>query len=387
MSLLSIVFLLVGVIVGFVVAQVFMKNKNSEDLKKSLEESLASALPKITQSAGEQTALLAKEKLESASVNLKQDFQNKQMIIQDTIKRLHDELKTANEKLERAERERIGSFENLKVQISNQTKQTQDLINTTTKLQSVLSNNQTRGQFGEQVAENLLKMSGFVKGVDYLVQETQGEGSRPDFTVLLPNGTKINIDSKFPYQNLLKILDSKTEQEKAQYRKAFEQDIKTKIRQVTTRDYINQEENTVDFVILFVPNEMIFSYIYDKMNEIWIEGLEKKVVFAGPFSFTAILRMVRQAHDYFSVQKNLQTIIKYIQTFREEFGKYNEEFDKLGDRIESTNKQYQSVAQTRTLKLSRIVDKIELESGADNGADNVNKMLNPNPKESTNRML
>ena len=103
MSLLSIVFLLVGVIVGFVVAQVFMKNKNSEDLKKSLEESLASALPKITQSAGEQTALLAKEKLESASVNLKQDFQNKQMIIQDTIKRLHDELKTANEKLERAE--------------------------------------------------------------------------------------------------------------------------------------------------------------------------------------------------------------------------------------------------------------------------------------------
>jgi len=363
-----VVMFLVGAILGFIAALFIFKKNQTQDLSKSIEDSLNALLPKITQTAGEQTALLAREKLESASVNLKQDFQNKQTIIQDTIKRLHDELQNANDKLEKAERDRIGTFQGLKEQMTAQAKQTQDLISTTTKLQSVLSNNQTRGQFGEQVAENLLQMSGFVKGVDYLVQETQAEGSRPDFSVLLPNGMKINIDSKFPYQNLLKIMDSKTEQEKNQYRKAFEQDIKTKIRQVTTRDYINPEENTVDFVILFVPNEMIFSYIYDKMNEVWIEGLEKKVVFAGPFSFTAILRMVRQAYDNFSIQKNLQNIVKYIQTFREEFGKYNEEFDKLGDRLESTSKQYQSVAQTRTLKLSRIVDKIELESGAEENA-------------------
>jgi len=368
MELMYAVMFLVGAILGFVAAFFVFKSNQTQDLSKSIEDSLNALLPKITQTAGEQTALLAKEKLESASVNLKQDFQNKQTIIQDTIKRLHDELQNANDKLEKAERDRIGTFQGLKEQMTAQAKQTQDLISTTTKLQSVLSNNQTRGQFGEQVAENLLQMSGFVKGVDYLVQETQAEGGRPDFSVLLPNGMKINIDSKFPYQNLLKIMDSKTEQEKNQYRKAFEQDIKTKIRQVTTRDYINPEENTVDFVILFVPNEMIFSYIYDKLNEVWLEGLEKKVVFAGPFSFTAILRMVRQAYDNFSIQKNLQNIVKYIQTFREEFGKYNEEFDKLGDRLESTNKQYQSVAQTRTLKLSRIVDKIELESGAEENA-------------------
>lgn len=368
MELMYVVMFLVGAILGFIAALFIFKKNQTQDLSKSIEDSLNALLPKITQTAGEQTALLAREKLESASVNLKQDFQNKQTIIQDTIKRLHDELQNANDKLEKAERDRIGTFQGLKEQMTAQAKQTQDLISTTTKLQSVLSNNQTRGQFGEQVAENLLQMSGFVKGVDYLVQETQAEGSRPDFSVLLPNGMKINIDSKFPYQNLLKIMDSKTEQEKNQYRKAFEQDIKTKIRQVTTRDYINPEENTVDFVILFVPNEMIFSYIYDKMNEVWIEGLEKKVVFAGPFSFTAILRMVRQAYDNFSIQKNLQNIVKYIQTFREEFGKYNEEFDKLGDRLESTSKQYQSVAQTRTLKLSRIVDKIELESGAEENA-------------------
>lgn len=365
MDSVSVVMFLVGTMVGFGVAYFILKKNQSNDLARSIEETLNNLLPKITQSAGEQTALLAKEKLESASVSLKQDFQNKQTMIQDTIKRLQEELKQANDRLEKAERDRIGSFEGLRQQISLQTKQTDSLIATTTRLQSVLSNNQQRGIFGERVAKELLDLAGFSKGIDYLEQESQSEGARPDFTLLLPNGMKINVDAKFPYQNLLKLVETKDESQREQYRKAFEQDVKAKIKQVTTREYVNTSENTVDFVIIFVPNEKIFSHIYDEMNDILTEGLRQKVIFAGPFSFTAILRMVRQAYDNFSIQKNLQNIVKYIQTFREEFGKYNEEFDKLGDRIESTSKQFQSVAQTRTLKLSRIVDKIELESGAE----------------------
>ncbi len=353
---------IIGFVIGYVINLMFSRKSQSADLANALGEKFSlDILPRLTQSAGEQTALLAKEKLESASANLKQDFTNKQDAIAETIKRLHDELQKANEKLEKAERERIGSFEGLRQQITAQAKQTDSLIQATTKLQSVLSNNQQRGIFGEQVAKDLLSMAGFTQGVDYLVQESQQQGTRPDFTVMLPNGMKINVDAKFPYQNLLKFVETTDEQQRNQFRKLFEQDIKTKIKQVTSRDYINPEENTVDFVILFIPNEKIFSYIYDEMNEIWNEGLRQKVVFAGPFSFTAILRMVRQAYEYFTVQKNLRSIITYIQTFKDEFAKYGEEFDKLGDRIDSANRQYQVVSQTRTTKLNRIVDKIQLQ--------------------------
>lgn len=365
MDLFAITMLLVGIILGFIAHYFFSHKNQGKDLAGSIEQTLNMLLPKITQAAGEQTALLAKEKLESASANLKQDFQNKQTIIQDTIKRLYDELKIANEKLEKAERERIGSFQGLREQLSLNAKQTDSLIITTNRLQSVLSNNQQRGIFGERVAKDLLGLAGFSKGVDYLEQESQLDGARPDFTLLLPNGMKINVDAKFPYQNLLKLVETKDDNQREQFRKAFEADVKAKIKQVTSREYVNTAENTVDFVIIFVPNEKIFSHIYDEMNDILTDGLRQKVIFAGPFSFTAILRMVRQAYDNFSIQKNLQNIVKYIQTFREEFAKYNEEFEKLGDRIESTSKQFQSVAQTRTLKLSRIVDKIDLESGVE----------------------
>jgi len=85
------------------------------------------------------------------------------------------------------------------------------------------------------------------------------------------------------------------------------------------------------------------------------------VVMTGPFSFTAILRMVKQAYENFRFQKNIQGIITQIKIFDTEFEKYNEEFVKIGDRIESLHKQYDEVSNTRTKKLQKVIDKIRIE--------------------------
>ncbi len=85
------------------------------------------------------------------------------------------------------------------------------------------------------------------------------------------------------------------------------------------------------------------------------------MIFAGPFSFTAILRLIRQSYDNFKYQKNVRNIITYIQLFEEEFTKYNEEFEKIGDRIVSLTDQYNKVDSTRTKQLLKTVDKIRLE--------------------------
>ncbi|PJE66919.1 hypothetical protein COU93_01650, partial [Candidatus Shapirobacteria bacterium CG10_big_fil_rev_8_21_14_0_10_36_6] len=143
--------------------------------------------------------------------------------------------------------------------------------------------------------------------------------------------------------------------------KLFEQDIKKKISDVSSRNYINPEENTVDFVIVFIPNEMIFSFIYEKFPHILQEAFNKKIVFAGPFSFTAILRMINTAYDNFRFQKNVQGIITQIKIFGTEFEKFNEEFDTFGDRITSLQTQYEKVAVTRTKKLQKVMDKINIE--------------------------
>ncbi|MBU2592252.1 MAG: DNA recombination protein RmuC [Patescibacteria group bacterium] len=360
-----VLYLALGVLIGILFVLAFFKLRGGvkkDDLLLHLDQKINEAFPQALKTANEQLVLMARQKLTAEKQDIKTDLDNKKTAIEDLVKRILEDMTRSGKRLEDAERDRIGSFRELKKEVENQRRITEQLSVTTEGLKRVLSNNQLRGQFGERVAEDLLKMAGFVKGVDYQSNKDQkSSNTRPDFTVFLPDGAKINIDAKFPYNNLQKAVETQDLETKRRYIRDFTRDIKEKIKQVTSREYINPEENTVDFVIMFIPNEMIFSYIYDRMNEVWLEALKQKVIMAGPFSFTAILRLVRQAYDNFRFQKDVQKIIVQIKIFDQEFKKYNLEFEKIGDRIRSLTAQYQKVDITRTNQLNRAVDRIKLE--------------------------
>ncbi|MBP6891679.1 DNA recombination protein RmuC [Candidatus Shapirobacteria bacterium] len=302
---------------------------------------------------------VANEKLGDKSDQISVDLKNKKDSIEKMVNQVLTELDKSQNKLELAEKDRVGSFEGLKTAIENNRKITEQLSVTTEGLKKTLSNNQMRGAFGEKVAEDLLKQSGFVIGVDYTKQESEGSG-RPDFTLYLPDKTKINIDSKFPYSAVVKMSETEDNEQKKQYLKEFEKDIKDKINQVNTRDYIDPEKNTVDFVIVFIPNEMIFSFIYEKFPHILDEAFNKKIILTGPFSFTAILRMVRQAYENFRFQKDIRGIIAQIKVFGAEYAKFSEEFNKFGDRINSLQDQFVKVSHTRSNKLQKVIDRIQI---------------------------
>ncbi len=355
--------LITGLAAALVVAFIFTKKNqaNPDQLSEDFFNKFNQKFPEILNQANNNLITLANQKIGT-------DLQNKKDSIQEMVKQVLEEMKINATKLEQAEKNRVGSFESLRESLENNRKITEQLSTTAEGLKKVLSNNQTRGQFGEQIAEDLLKIAGFVPGVDYLKQSA-GEESRPDFTLLLPDSTKINMDSKFPYANIVKMSEAEDRSQKDVFLRAFAQDIKTKVKEVSSRNYINPEDKTVDFVILFIPNEMIFSFIYENFPEIWQDAMAKKVILAGPFSFTAILRMVRQAYDNFRYQKNIQEIITQIKLFDREFEKYNEEFVKLGSKIDGLSRQYNEINTTRTNKLVRSIDKIKLESPSDDAAN------------------
>lgn len=293
-------------------------------------------------------------------IDLHTDFTRKKDAIEQMINEIRKDLQTSKNFLKESDEARIATFSSIAKELEMHRSAVTDLRGSTDELKRILSNNQLRGHFGEQVAENLLKMAGFVTGVDYVFNKAQdSEDTRPDFTVLLPDGMKINVDAKFPYSALLKMSETENRIEKEQYRKQFALDVRQKVKQASGRGYINPEDKTVDFVILFIPNEMIFSFIYDQLNEIWEEAMQKKVILAGPFSFTAILRMVKQAHSNFRYQNNLQQVIGLIQKFESEYEKYSDAVDILGDRIQSAAKQFEAVSGARSRALTRVIDQIK----------------------------
>lgn len=353
--------LILGLIAGSVLVYLFIgKKSKSDDISAQLKEILPEAMKPLT----DQLITLADQKLGAEKKEIKTDLENKRSEIERLIKTMQMDLRESKESLNVAEKERVGSFMALKNSLEEYKQVTDQLKISTEGLRSVLSNNQLRGQFGEQVAEELLKMAGFVPGEYEFNKEQAGSETRPDFAIFLPDRTRINVDAKFPYANLQRSAETDDVEMKKKYLRDFEQDVKAKIKQVTTRDYINPEDKTVDFVLLFIPNEMIFSYIYDKLNDVWKDAMEKKVVFVGPFSFTALLRMIKQSYDNFRVQGNIQNIIGHVRGLEKEFEKFSVEFEKFGDRIDSLSKQYDQVSRTRVNQMNRIMEKVQLEDAS-----------------------
>lgn len=307
---------------------------------------------------GDQILEAAKEKLAGEKEVIKVDLEGKKDAIKTLVDEIRLQLKETDRNLRKSDEDRISNFSELRKELETHKQLASELRGSTDELKNILSNNQTRGQFGERVAEDLLKMAGFVINHDYFVQSGEGDG-RPDFTLVLPDKTKVNIDVKFPYQNLQKYTEAKDKDEKARYFAQFQRDVRDKIKQIASRGYVNPDDKTVDFAIAFIPNEMIFSFIYEHFSDIWEEAMDKKVVLAGPYSFVALLRLVKQAHSNFRLQSNIHQIIQLVQKFRQEYGKFSEELDTLGSRLESTSKQYQLVSSTRARQLGRVMDQIE----------------------------
>ncbi len=357
MTIYIILALVGGVLLGVGIFYFLKKGQggDQQEITNTIEQKLTELLPIVLNQANEDLVRMANEKLSSETKQNRVDLENKREEITRLVKNLEEYVKTT-------EKDRIDSFSSLRTSLDESKKITEQLSVNTESLKKVLSNNQLRGQFGEQVADDLLKMAGFVRGVDYEFNKEQaGSETRPDFCVFLPDGTRINIDSKFPYSNLQKMTETDDKEMKEKFRVQFERDVKEKMKQVTTRDYINPEDKTVDFVILFIPNEMIFSYIYEKMPELSQAAMASKIVFAGPFSFTAILRMVKQSYENFRVQKNIYNIIGHVRAFEKEFVNFSDSFYKIGEKIDGLQKQYDTVSTTRFNQLVRRVDKVKQE--------------------------
>ncbi len=85
-----------------------------------------------------------------------------------------------------------------------------------TSLQSVLTNKQSRGAFGQGRMEVIVQ-DGLPKGA-YEFQYTLSNGTRPDCCVFLPDQRPLVIDAKFPLEAVTALRDAKTDDERKQAR-------------------------------------------------------------------------------------------------------------------------------------------------------------------------
>jgi len=298
--------------------------------------------------------ILAKEKLGSQSEAHTAELDKKKELIS-------EKLEAVTKLVTSLEKDRIDKFSELTTQLKTTNKTTTDLIKTTQTLNEALSNNKSRGQWGERIAEDILRIAGFIENINYFKQKTiDGANSRPDFTFALPKDLKLNMDVKFPASNYLKYLESQNDIERNNYLSSFFRDVKLRVKEITTREYIDPEQKTLDYVLLFIPNETIYAFIHEKNQNLLEESLRDKVVFCSPLTLFAVLAVIRQAVDNFALEKTSNEILSLLGSFKKQWGEYVKKMESLGSKINAAQKEFDSLAGTRKNQLERPLNKIEL---------------------------
>jgi DNA recombination protein RmuC len=303
---------------------------------------------------------MAEEKLGSRAAQGEKELDKKKELIDQNVETLRADVKRMQDLVATLERDRQQKFGELTQQLRAAAEQTGKLQDTAEHLRQALASTKSRGQWGERMAEDVLTLAGFKEGFNYLKQKAMdAAGSRPDFTFLLPQERRLNMDVKFPLDNYLRFLEAGSDVEREKHRKQFLSDVRTRVKEVTSRDYINPEENTLDYVLVFIPNEQVYAFIHENDRDILDAALRSKVILCSPITLYAVLSVIRQGMANFNLERTASTLLALVDGFEKQFDVFVKSFDKIGSKIEEAQTEFKKLETTRRAKLDRSIEKIK----------------------------
>lgn len=330
--------------------------KNLQTIETWITDKLGSISLNALSTNSAEFLKLAEKTLESKTAEGTKELESKKVLIDQSIETIAKTISDMQKKLEDVEK---GSVK-ISTLVEHHADITSKLKDTTEHLKHALASSKKRGEWGERMAEDILRLVGLVEGLNYIKQKTmEGSSGRPDYTFFLPNNLKINMDVKFPLENYQNYLDAQTEYDKKRFKEDLLKNTKAMIKQVTNRAYIDTADNTVDYVIVFIPNEQVYSFINEADTTIMDECLKQKVILCSPFTLYAVLAVIRQAVANFNLERTASEILGLLGDFSKQWGLYKEKFEAMGKRLDDAKKEYDTLVTTRSNMLERPLKKID----------------------------
>ncbi|NLF38554.1 DNA recombination protein RmuC [bacterium] len=303
---------------------------------------------------------LAQERLQTERHETSKELESKKTLIDQQLKSMTEKLEDVNRLVKEYEKDRAEKFGQIAGQIRTTQEQTGNLIRVASALREALASTKARGQWGERMADDVLRAAGFVEGVNYRTQKAlEGSGAIPDFTFLLPNGFILNMDVKFPLDNYVKYLECGEEAGKERLRDQFLKDVRMHVKEVATRAYIDPERHTLDYALLFIPNEQIYAFIHENDSALLDHALAKRVLLCSPITLFAVLAVIRAAVERFTLEQTSNEVLSLLGAFNKQWGEFVRKMDVVGRRIEAAHSEFEDLESTRRRQLERPLGKIE----------------------------
>ena len=307
--------------------------------QRDRQDSINLASDRVAQASGEQLGRRA-EQIDASLKTVQDNIGARMQQMDDEIKRLRE-----------MNVERFGNVNEAVTALAQQT----------SNLNNVLSSSQARGQWGERMAEDLLKAAGLIEGINYEKQDTISGGGRPDYTFLMPPDRVLYMDVKFPMDSYTKFVSATDSGVMASLKADFMKAVRDRVKELERRDYVvSTTQQSLDYVLLFVPNESITGFIHEADPSLIDWALERKVVLCSPLTLYAFLVVVRQATESFHTEETAAQIMQMMGKFRKQWESYVKSLDKVKRNFDNMQEELDDLTVGKRFKgLNRETKKME----------------------------
>ncbi|MEC8689939.1 MAG: DNA recombination protein RmuC [Verrucomicrobiota bacterium] len=352
------------------------KLKLLEEARESLKDSFKALSADALSKNNESFIKLAEENLKKHQQSAKDDLEKRQQAITKTVEPVSQTLKAFSDRVNKIEERRIESEGGIKKELQKLSEMHLRLDQSTSSLVQALRAPQVRGQWGEMHLRRTVEMAGMINYCDFeeqsSVETEEGQRQRPDMLIRLPNERRVVVDSKVPIAAYLDALETDSIEVQSERMQAHARHLRTHIKDLSTKAYWSQFENAPEFVVLFVPNEAIFSAALEEDPSLIELGVENKVILATPTTLIALLKAVaygwqqeaitREAKEIASLGKEIYDrlsvvighFVKLGKSIDQSVGNYNKAMNSVDSRLMVTARKFESLESASSEQLPDI---------------------------------
>lgn len=319
-----------------------------ESQAKALAD-LREAFKALSADALKQTApeflRLAEQSFGKFQETAKGDLAQRQEAIKGLVEPLKQQLDTYQKRLQQSETAQADTLGKVKEQLTALAASSQSLAAETAQFRSVLKSNQARGRWGEETLRRVVEAAGMSAHCDFTEQKSGDDADkRPDLIVKLPGNRFIIVDAKVPELDFLSALEVADPTKRAESLAAHAGKLKATIKALADRDYPSQFPNALDYVVLFLPAESLFSAALEGDHDLIIWAAGKRIMLATPASLIALLRSVSVSWQQHAQTENAQKIAAAAQELFSRVVTFSEHFDGISAGLEKANAAYNKAA-------------------------------------------
>ena len=218
---------------------------------------------------------------------------------------------------------------------------------------ALVSNNKIQGDWGEGVLKRILDLSGLEEGVHYQVQVTRNsdgsvitndEGAmlRPDFTLFMPDGKNLIIDSKVSLTAFVDYANATSAEEQEQSLKQHIASVKAQVDLLAKKEYTKQVNNATDFALMFIPSEPAYLAAMQGNQQLWEYAYSKHVVIVSPTHLLSVAQLLMQLWSRDKQSKNTEAIAKEVMKLMDKVDAFYTDLEKIQNGINAMQNTYDS---------------------------------------------